>query len=60
MLLVLSGFLAAVLFNIATREPDSLAVTVPPDLWRLMGISLTSLLPVCVYLPLDWYLESRP
>lgn len=42
-LLVLSGFLAAALYNIAIWQPDPAAITVPPDLWLLMGISLTSL-----------------
>jgi len=42
-LLVLSGFLAAGLFNIATGQADPLTIIVPPDLWLLMGISLTSL-----------------
>jgi hypothetical protein len=42
-LLVLSGFLAAGLYNIATGHTDPLAIAIPPDLWLLMGISLTSL-----------------
>lgn len=42
-LLVLSGFLSAALYNIATGQGDPAAITVPPDLWLLMGISLTSL-----------------
>jgi hypothetical protein len=43
-LLMLSGFLAAALFNIALRQPDPLSITVPPEMWLLMGISLTSLI----------------
>jgi len=42
-LLVLSAFLTAALYNIATGQRDPAAITVPPDLWLLMGISLTSL-----------------
>ncbi len=42
-LLMLSAFLTAGLYNIATRQPDPLAIAIPPDLWLLMGISLTSL-----------------
>jgi hypothetical protein len=43
-LLVLSAFLSAALYNIATGQADPAAITVPPDLWLLMGISLTSLI----------------
>jgi len=40
---VLSGFFAAALSNLATGQPNPLAIAVPSELWLLMGISTTSL-----------------
>ncbi len=40
---VLSAFVAAALWNISIGQPDALAIAVPPQLWALMGISMTSL-----------------
>lgn len=40
---VLSGFLAAALANLASRSPNPLSIAVPTELWLLMGISTTSL-----------------
>ena len=42
--IVLSGFLTAALWNIRTGQVDSLAITVPEELWLLMGIATTSLI----------------
>lgn len=42
-LVILSGFLTAALVNIRTGQPEPLRITVPPELWLLMGISTTSL-----------------
>ena len=42
-ILVLSGYLIAVLANIRADAPDPLAIAVPQELWILMGISTTSL-----------------
>src|SRR5262245_24605672 len=42
-IVVLSAFFAAALSNLATGQPNPLAVTVPGELWLLMGISTTSL-----------------
>lgn len=42
-LVVLSGFLAAALGNIAAGAPSPLAIASPPQLWLVMGISTTSL-----------------
>lgn len=41
--LILSGFLAAVLTNIEEQHPEPLSITIPPELWLLTGISTTSL-----------------
>lgn len=40
---VLSGFFAAALANLAGRQPNPIAIALPPELWLLMGISTTSL-----------------
>ncbi len=42
-LLILSGFLGAVLVNIDTQQTDPGRVTIAPDLWLLLGISTASL-----------------
>lgn len=42
--LILSGFLAAVMVNIDNGQPEPLAISVPPELWMLMGISTVSLI----------------
>ncbi len=41
---VLSGFITAVLSNLAAEQVAPMAITVPRALWILMGISVTSLL----------------
>jgi hypothetical protein len=41
--MILSSFLAAVLTNLVASHPDPLAITIPAELWLLMGISTTSL-----------------
>jgi hypothetical protein len=43
-ILILSGFLAAVITNIDGGQPEPLAITIPPELWLLMGISTASLI----------------
>jgi hypothetical protein len=43
-ILILSGFLTAVMVNIDLVQPQPLAVAIPPELWLLMGISTTSLI----------------
>jgi hypothetical protein len=40
---ILSSFLAAVLINIEKQYPEPMSISVPPELWLLMGISTTSL-----------------
>jgi hypothetical protein len=42
-IVVLSGFLTAALSNLAAQQPTPLAISVPSELWLLMGISTTSL-----------------
>ncbi|MEO8609540.1 MAG: hypothetical protein ABI690_16735 [Chloroflexota bacterium] len=42
-ILILSGFLAAVITNIDSGQPEPLAIAIPPELWLLMGISTASL-----------------
>ena len=42
-IVVLSGFLTAALSNLAAAQPNPLAISVPSELWLLMGISTTSL-----------------
>lgn len=42
--LILSAFLTAVIVNIDLGQTEPLAITVPADLWLLMGISTTSLI----------------
>jgi hypothetical protein len=41
--MILSSFLAAVLANIVAGHPHPLSITIPAELWLLMGISTTSL-----------------
>jgi hypothetical protein len=41
--LILSGFLTAVLANLSAGVLEPLAITVPPELWLLMGISTASM-----------------
>ena len=41
--IILSGFLTAALSNIAIGAEDPLSITMPEELWLLMGISTTSL-----------------
>lgn len=43
-ILILSGFLTAVMVNIDLGQPQPLAIAIPPELWLLMGISTTSLI----------------
>lgn len=44
-IIVLSGFLAAALSNVYLyRAGNSLAIAIPPQLWALMGITVTSLI----------------
>jgi hypothetical protein len=43
-IIILSGFLTAGLANIDSAQSDPLAVTIPPELWLAMGISITSLI----------------
>ena len=43
-IIVLSGFLTVALLNIRSRQADALSITVPPQLWLLIGISTTSLI----------------
>jgi hypothetical protein len=40
---ILAAYLTAVLVNLDGGHPAPLAVTIPPELWLLMGISTTSL-----------------
>lgn len=42
-LLILSGFLAAVITNIDGGQPEPLSISIPPELWLLIGISTASL-----------------
>jgi hypothetical protein len=42
-LLILSGFLTAVMINIDNGQTEPLAIAIPPELWLLMGISTASL-----------------
>jgi hypothetical protein len=42
-LLILSGFLTAVAVNIAEGASEPLRITIPAELWLLMGISATSM-----------------
>lgn len=42
-IVVLSGFLAAALSNLALAQTDPLSIAIPTELWLLMGISTTSL-----------------
>jgi len=41
--LVISAFLVTALHNIRTKQADPLNIDVPPELWILLGISVTSL-----------------
>jgi hypothetical protein len=41
--MILSGFLAAVLTNIEEQHSEPLSVSIPAELWLLMGISTSSL-----------------
>ncbi|UXH76499.1 hypothetical protein [Roseateles amylovorans] len=41
--LILSGFLAATLYNVFIGSDDPLAVAIPTELWMLMGVSTTSM-----------------
>lgn len=43
-ILILSAYLTAVMVNVDLRQPEPLAIAIPPDLWLLMGISTTSLI----------------
>lgn len=42
-IVILSGILTAGLANIASGQSDPIAISVPPELWLVMGISITSL-----------------
>jgi len=42
-IIVLSGFLTAALSNIGAQQADPLSITIPKELWLLMGISTTAL-----------------
>ena len=42
-IIVLSGFLTAAFGNILAKSHDALAISIPKELWMLMGISVTSL-----------------
>lgn len=56
-ILILSGFLAAVITNIDSSQPEPLSIAIPSELWLLMGISTASLVgsPLIVGLK-----KSRP
>jgi hypothetical protein len=56
-ILILSGFLAAVITNIDSGQPEPLSIAIPSELWLLMGISTASLVgsPLIVGLK-----KSRP
>lgn len=56
-ILILSGFLAAVIANIDNGQPEPLSITIPAELWLLMGISTVSLVgsPLIVSIK-----QSRP
>jgi hypothetical protein len=41
--LIVAGFLAAALYNVRTRQPEPLGIALPPQLWALLGISVTAL-----------------
>src|SRR5262249_54820312 len=41
---ILSGLLTIALSNIGQRDQTALAITVPPQVWALLGISTTSLI----------------
>lgn len=43
-ILILSAYLTAVMVNVDLKQPEPLAIAIPPDLWLLMGISITSLI----------------
>jgi hypothetical protein len=43
-ILILSGYLTGVMVNVDLKRPEPLSITIPPDLWLLMGISTTSLI----------------
>lgn len=43
-ILILSAYLTAVMVNVDLKQPEPLAIAIPPDLWLLMGISTTSLI----------------
>jgi hypothetical protein len=42
-ILILGGYLTAVLANLNNAAEDPLAVAIPPELWAALGISVTSL-----------------
>lgn len=42
-IIILSSFLTAALSNIATKQVNPLSISIPNELWILMGISTTSL-----------------
>ena len=42
-IIILSAFLTAVMVNLDLRQSQPLAITVPPELWLLMGITTTSM-----------------
>jgi hypothetical protein len=42
--LIVAAFLAAALHNVQSNQTDPLQITLPPQLWALLGISVTSLL----------------
>ncbi|MEZ4672580.1 MAG: hypothetical protein R3E39_32165 [Anaerolineae bacterium] len=43
-ILILSAFLTAVMVNVDVGQAEPLAISMPPELWLLMGISTTSML----------------
>ncbi|MBA3867528.1 MAG: hypothetical protein H0X30_00085 [Anaerolineae bacterium] len=42
--LILSAYLTGVMVNVDLKRPEPLSIAIPPDLWLLMGISITSLI----------------
>jgi hypothetical protein len=56
-ILILSGYLAAVMVNIDNHQPEPAAIAIPSELWVLMGISTASLVGSPLILALK---KSRP
>jgi hypothetical protein len=43
-LIILSGFTTAVFVNLAAGSPEPMSISIPKELWALIGISITSLI----------------